>query len=73
MKEPKPFRSPRTSPSFPEAEAAILIFLELAKKEKKKPIYTENCTPTIQYSTCLIPLLCQGIHTHTHTHTRQLL
>lgn len=32
MKELKPFRSPRTSPSFPETEAAILIFLELAKK-----------------------------------------
>lgn len=30
MKEMKPFRSPRTSPSFPEAEAAILIILELA-------------------------------------------
>lgn len=33
MKELKPFRSPRTSPSFPEAEAAILISLELTKKE----------------------------------------
>lgn len=39
MKELKPFRSPRTSASFPEVEAAILIFLELTKK-KKIPIST---------------------------------
>ena len=45
MKAPKPFRSARTSPSFPEAEAAILIFLELAKKIPR--ICTENCTYSI--------------------------
>lgn len=53
MKAPKPFRSARTSPSFPEAEAAILIFLKLAKKIPR--ICTENCAYSIPLP--LIPLL----------------
>lgn len=62
MKELKPFRSPRTSASFPEAEAAILIFLELTKK-KDPHIYSENCTAAIQNSTSLVPLLCRSTDT----------
>lgn len=55
MKELKPFRSPRTSASFPEAEAAILIFLELTKK-KEIPISTP-------YFISLVPLLCRSTDT----------
>lgn len=62
MKELKPFRSPRTSPSFLEAEAAILIFLKLAKKSPH--LYTENGTNAKQYSTSLFALLCPSTHTH---------
>ena len=47
MKGTKPFRSARTSPSFPEAEAAILIFLKLAKKDSPY-LHWKLC---IQYST----------------------
>lgn len=62
MKEPKPFRSPRTSPSFPEAQAAILIFLELTKKNPH--LYTENCIYGIHYFTFLFS---SAMLDYTHT------
>ena len=56
MKEPKPFRSPHTSPGFPEAEAAILIFLELAKKKStylhRKLAHTPYSTPLPLFRCC---------------------
>lgn len=60
MKELKPMRSPHTSPSFPEAEAALLISLELAKKFLISTL--KKCTCTIHHFTSFFPLLCP--HTH---------
>lgn len=60
MKELKPFSSPRTSSSFPEVEAAILIFLELAKKF---PISTPKTAHTPYFFASLFPQLCPNKHT----------